>query len=72
MQVLITCFMHMSKKRIKPFRPVYPSPAGLVTSISEDGQPNVITLGEIFNKQQSTAYIHEKYTISEKYQNLVV
>jgi flavin reductase (DIM6/NTAB) family NADH-FMN oxidoreductase RutF len=41
--------MHMSKKRIKPFRPVYPSPAGLVTSISEDGQPNIITLGEIFN-----------------------
>ncbi len=39
----------MNKKQIKPFRPIYPSPAGLVTSISEDGQPNIITLGEIFN-----------------------
>ena len=39
----------MKKKQIKPFRPIYPSPAGLVTSISEDGQPNIITLGEIFN-----------------------
>ncbi|MDF1514645.1 MAG: flavin reductase family protein [Anaerolineae bacterium] len=39
----------MQKKLIKPFRPVYPSPAGLVTSISPTGQPNIITLGEIFN-----------------------
>jgi flavin reductase (DIM6/NTAB) family NADH-FMN oxidoreductase RutF len=39
----------MTKTRIKPFRPVYPSPAGLVTSISSDGHPNIITLGEIFN-----------------------
>lgn len=39
----------MKKKRLKPFRPVYPSPAGLVTSISERGAPNIITLGEIFN-----------------------
>jgi flavin reductase (DIM6/NTAB) family NADH-FMN oxidoreductase RutF len=39
----------MKKRQIKPFRPVYPSPAGLVTSISEEGRPNIITLGEIFN-----------------------
>lgn len=39
----------MTKKLIKPFRPVYPSPAGLVTSVSMDGKPNIITLGEIFN-----------------------
>jgi flavin reductase (DIM6/NTAB) family NADH-FMN oxidoreductase RutF len=39
----------MKKQQIKPFRPVYPSPAGLVTSISENGKPNIITLGEIFN-----------------------
>ena len=39
----------MKKRQIRPFRPVYPSPAGLVTSISEDGRPNIITLGEIFN-----------------------
>lgn len=39
----------MKKRQIRPFRPVYPSPAGLVTSISADGRPNIITLGEIFN-----------------------
>lgn len=39
----------MSKRRIKPVRPVYPGPAGLVTSVDADGRPNIITLGEIFN-----------------------
>ena len=39
----------MQKRSIKPFRPAYPSPAALVTSISEDGRPNIITLGEVFN-----------------------
>jgi len=33
----------------KPQRPVYPTPAGLVTSVDADGKPNIITLGEIFN-----------------------
>jgi flavin reductase (DIM6/NTAB) family NADH-FMN oxidoreductase RutF len=38
----------MSKKVIEnPFRPVYPTPAGLITSISVDGKPNIITLGEV-------------------------
>ena len=39
----------MNKKIIKPFRPAYPSPAGLITSVSEEGTPNIITLGEVFN-----------------------
>ena len=39
----------MNKRSIKPFRPVHPSPAALITSISEDGRPNIITLGEVFN-----------------------
>jgi len=39
----------MAKIMIKPFRPIYPSPAGLVTSVDAQGRPNVITLGEIFN-----------------------
>jgi flavin reductase (DIM6/NTAB) family NADH-FMN oxidoreductase RutF len=39
----------MNRQRIRPFRPIHPSPAGLVTSISPDGRPNIITLGEIFN-----------------------
>lgn len=37
------------KKTIKPFRPVYPTPAGLVTSVDRQGRPNIITLGEIYN-----------------------
>ena len=39
----------MRKQLVKPFRPVYPSPAGLITSVSTDGRPNIITLGEVFN-----------------------
>jgi flavin reductase (DIM6/NTAB) family NADH-FMN oxidoreductase RutF len=39
----------MAKRLVQPFRPVYPSPAALVTSASEDGRPNIITLGEVFN-----------------------
>ena len=39
----------MKKRRIKPFRPVYPSPAALITSVDRDGKPNIITLGEVFN-----------------------
>jgi len=33
----------------KPYRPIYPTPAGLVTSVSKTGEANIITLGEIFN-----------------------
>ena len=40
----------MQKTKISvPFRPVYPSPAGLVVSIDENKKPNVMTAGEIFN-----------------------
>jgi len=40
----------MQKTKINvPFRPVYPSPAGLIVSIDENKKPNVMTAGEIFN-----------------------
>jgi flavin reductase (DIM6/NTAB) family NADH-FMN oxidoreductase RutF len=39
----------MSKVQIRPYRPIYPTPAGLITSIAPDGRANIITLGEIFN-----------------------
>jgi len=39
----------MHRQIIDPFRPIYPGPAGLVTSVSADGTPNIITLAEIFN-----------------------
>jgi flavin reductase (DIM6/NTAB) family NADH-FMN oxidoreductase RutF len=32
-----------------PFRPVFPSPAGLIVSADEEGKPNIMTAGEIFN-----------------------
>lgn len=40
----------MKKSRVKiPFRPVYPSPAGLIVSVDQQGKPNVMTAGEVFN-----------------------
>jgi len=39
----------MKKLLDKLSRPVNPTPAGLVTSVDENGRPNIITLGEIFN-----------------------
>ena len=40
----------MQKTKVKdPFRPVFPSPAGLIVSIDENKKPNVMTAGEIFN-----------------------
>ena len=39
----------MSKVQVKPHRPVYPTPAGLITSVDSAGKPNIITLGEVFN-----------------------
>lgn len=39
----------MDKISIKPFRPIYPSPAALITSASVDGKANIITLGEVYN-----------------------
>jgi len=39
----------MTKRQVTPHRPVYPTPAALVTCVDEDGRPNVLTLGEVFN-----------------------
>jgi len=40
----------MSKVKINnPFRPVYPSPAGLIVSVDKNKKPNVMTAGEVFN-----------------------
>ena len=62
----------MNKKRIKPFRPVYPSPAGLVTSVSVDGQPNIITLGEIFNISISSPVILGIAIRKERYSHSLI
>jgi len=37
------------KKEVKAYRPIYPSPAALISSIDAAGRPNIITLGEVFN-----------------------
>lgn len=39
----------MSKKLVRPSRPVYPTPAALITCVDENGNPNIITLAEVFN-----------------------
>jgi flavin reductase (DIM6/NTAB) family NADH-FMN oxidoreductase RutF len=39
----------VGKVPIQLFRSVYPTPAALITSVSVDGRPNIITLGEVFN-----------------------
>ena len=45
------------KKQIKAHRPIYPTPAGLVTSCDADGKPNIITLGEVFNLSISSPVV---------------
>jgi len=38
------------KRQIRPERPVYPTPAALITTMDEAaGRPNIISLGEVFN-----------------------
>jgi flavin reductase (DIM6/NTAB) family NADH-FMN oxidoreductase RutF len=39
----------MAKRSVKPFRPIYPTPAGLITSVDPTGKANIITLGEVCN-----------------------
>ncbi len=41
--------MGRHKVQVFPERPIYPTPAGLVTTVDKAGRPNIITLGEIFN-----------------------
>ena len=37
------------KVQVHPNRPVYPTPAALITCADKQGRPNVLTLGEVFN-----------------------
>ena len=39
----------MTKTQITPARPIYPSPAALITSVNSSGRANIITLAEVFN-----------------------
>jgi flavin reductase (DIM6/NTAB) family NADH-FMN oxidoreductase RutF len=39
----------MTKVQVRPNRPVYPTPAALITCADKAGKPNIITLGEVFN-----------------------
>ena len=41
--------MEHARVSYDPSRPIYPSPASLVTSVDADGRANIITLGETFN-----------------------
>lgn len=39
----------IEKIQIRPRRPVYPTPVGLITSVDKMNRPNIIALGEVFN-----------------------
>ena len=41
--------MSLEKLQIRSQRPIHPTPAGLTTTLDRDGNPNIITLGEIYN-----------------------
>ena len=41
--------MSLEKVQSPSERPIYPTPAGLVTTVDADGKANIITLGEIYN-----------------------
>ncbi len=41
--------MSLDRVPYELYRPVYPSPAALITSVDAAGKPNIITLGETFN-----------------------
>jgi flavin reductase (DIM6/NTAB) family NADH-FMN oxidoreductase RutF len=44
----------MSKVAVRPFRPIYPTPAALITSVAADGRANIIALGEVYNLSLGT------------------
>ena len=62
----------MSKRQVTPSRPVYPTPAGLVTSVDAEGQPNIITLGEIFNISISEPVILGIAVRKERYSHQLI
>jgi flavin reductase (DIM6/NTAB) family NADH-FMN oxidoreductase RutF len=39
----------LKRTQARTWRPVYPTPAALITSADAQGRPNIITLGEVFN-----------------------
>ena len=39
--------VRLVKELRKPFRAIYPTPVALVTSVSPEGRPNIITLAEV-------------------------
>ena len=48
----------MTKIKIQtPFRPVCPSPAGLIVSVDKNKKPNIMTAGEVFNISLKTPTI---------------
>jgi flavin reductase (DIM6/NTAB) family NADH-FMN oxidoreductase RutF len=68
----------MSKVQVRPNRPVYPTPAALITCADEKGVPNVLTLGETFNISiarpvilgiaiRKSRYSHELITRTREY-----
>jgi flavin reductase (DIM6/NTAB) family NADH-FMN oxidoreductase RutF len=64
----------VSHKRIsyRIFRPIYPSPASLVTSIDAAGKADIITLGETFNLSISKPVIVGIAIAPERYSHKLI
>jgi flavin reductase (DIM6/NTAB) family NADH-FMN oxidoreductase RutF len=62
----------MKKRSIKPFRPVQPSPAALVSCVSPEGSPNIITLAEVFNISISSPVILGIAIAKERYSHELI
>jgi len=62
----------MAKRSIRPFRPVYPTPAGLITAADADGKANIITLGEVYNLSIATPVIVGVGIVKQRYTHRLI
>lgn len=67
-----------AKRQVVPSRPVYPTPAALITSVDLHSRPNIISLGEVFNISieepvilgiavRKARYSHELISLTREY-----
>ncbi len=62
----------MAKRSIRPHRPVYPTPAGLITATDAGGKANIITLGEVYNLSIATPVIVGVGIAKERYTHRLI
>ena len=62
----------MSKVALRSYRPVYPTPAALITSVAPDGRTNIIALGEVYNLSLSAPTIVGVSIRKERYSHELI